>query len=419
MSGRTRRSIVFQLWAPLSAITVAFTLVALAVYLWLAINDSIDEAQNDAAVRAAAVYSTVIRLSQLGEPVAGAGIPVASSMGVEAMQFLDGGGNVLTTLGNLDGAALQSLTPGGGDRTAAIPATEVEIKSGAVSFTSISPLDLLQGGEYGAVLEYPSSESAAPGGIRLVMGYHDISGQAQTLLFRSLVLTGGILAVAVIAMWLLLNRFVAQPLRDYSQTAMRIAMGEPLRMPDLGNNALGQLGQAINGMAEILRHQATVDSLTGLYNHRHLNDRLEDYLGEARRNHEPLSLIVCDLDNLKPVNDTYGHQVGDLLLKTVARHLLTWAGIEYTCWRTGGDEFAAVIPGASAEVAFQRAAILEESVNRTTLGVPGGALAISLSIGIASYPEDGATGEELMNVADRRMYDSKAGKARASLLAAS
>jgi diguanylate cyclase (GGDEF)-like protein len=194
--------------------------------------------------------------------------------------------------------------------------------------------------------------------------------------------------------------------------AGRIAAGEPIRMPDIGNNELGQLGQAINGMADILRHQASIDMLTGLYNLRHLTDRLEDLLVEARERGEPLALLVCDLDNLKPVNDTHGHHVGDLLLRAVARELLAWCNVAYTCWRTGGDEFAAVIPGADLERARREVDALQQAINGRTIPVPGGQIPISLSIGIATYPADGTTGSALMEVADQRMYESKSHKVK-------
>jgi diguanylate cyclase (GGDEF)-like protein len=289
---------------------------------------------------------------------------------------------------------------------------EVKIQDGGFVRKDIGTLDLLRGGEWGSVLVYPAPPGAAEGvgGLRIVMGYEGLAGQAQTLLFRSLALTGCILAVAVMTMWLLLRRFVAEPLRAYSATARRIAAGEPLRMPDLGNNELGQLGQAINGMAEILRHQASVDPLTGLYNLQHLTSRLEDMLRDAQSTGEPLALIVCDLDNLKPVNDALGHQAGDLLLKAVARHLLAWSGIGYTCWRTGGDEFVAVLPGVGGERAHEEATKLEQAINSTSITTAEGPVAVSVSIGVAVYPDDGTTGAVLLNIADLRMYNIKSKK---------
>jgi len=411
-----RRSIVFQLWARLSAITVSFTLLALGFYVWLEINDSIDAAQAQATVRANVIATAVARIGTSGGNPTPAELAVAATLGVEGVQFLDGSGAVTSAFGNLQGNTVNAPAVSQEGGLAFEEGTEVRLTGGDFERMRIDVLDLLRGGHYGTVHLYPFPENTVPGGMRVIMGYDDLAGGAQTMLLRALALTGAILAVAVTAMWLLLNRFVARPLREYSATARRIAAGEPLRLPDSGNNELGQLGQAINGMADILRYQATIDALTGLYNLRHLTGRLEALLEEARSRKESLTLLVCDLDNLKPVNDTYGHHMGDLLLKSVARHLSTWAGIECTCWRTGGDEFAAAIPGPDPQAATAKAAELEETVNSAKIAVPGGdEVNISVSIGVATYPEDGVTGAALMNIADIRMYAEKARKSKTSV----
>ncbi len=412
MRSRTRRSIAFQLWIRISAITVAFTLVALTFYVWLELSDNVNSAHDQAVLRANAVASAITRLTETGNPPGVAEMSVAQTLGVQAVQILGPDGQVIATLGDLNGES--ALVPAEVENKRLVPEQgyEVHLTNGGFTRKDIGALDLLRGGDYGSVFVYPAAQGGAPGGIRLVVAYAGISNEAQTLLVRTTLLTGAILAVAVFAMWLLLNRFVAKPLQNYARTALRIATGEPLRMPDLGNNELGQLGQAINGMAEILRHEATVDPLTGLFNLRHLSDRLEDLITDASRSQEPLALLVCDLDNLKPVNDTYGHQAGDQLLKAVAHHLLVWAGIDYTCWRTGGDEFAAVIPNLDPEQASRELAALERAINATTLSVPGGEVTISMSIGLANYPADGTTGAALMNIADMRMYESKSHKTK-------
>jgi diguanylate cyclase (GGDEF)-like protein len=411
-----RRSIVFQLWARLSAVTVSFTLLALAFYVWVEINDSIEAAQAQSIVRANAIATAVARIGTSGSLPTPAELAIAATLGVEGVQFLDGDGNVTAAFGRLDGDSIHEPAAVVEGDLLFEQGTEVRLDGSDFGRTQIGVLDLLRGGEYGTVHVYPFPPNTIPGGMRIVMGYDDLAGSAKTMLLRSLALASTILAVAVIAMWLLLYRFVARPLRDYSATARRIAAGEPLRLPDNGNNELGQLGQAINGMADILRYQASIDSLTGLYNVRHLTGRLESLVEEARERKESLTLLVCDLDNLKPVNDTYGHHIGDLLLRSVARHLTNWAGVECTCWRTGGDEFAAAIPGQDPEAAKAKAAELERTINSATMTVPGGDFVrISLSVGVATYPEDGTTGAAIMNAADLRMYAVKSRKAKPSL----
>jgi diguanylate cyclase (GGDEF)-like protein len=404
---RTRRSIVFQLWARLSAITVSFTFLALALYAWIEIHDIIENEYREAQTGADATANAVARILRAGEQPSGQEIVIAQALGVKAIQILNADGTVVSAFGSLQGADRVDLE----QDQAPEHRREVKIRGSDFSATEIGTLALLRGGNYGAAFLYPTS--GLPSSVQIIIAYDDISGVAQTFLLRTVALTGAILVVAVIALWLLLTRFVAQPLREYSQVAMRIASGAPLRMPEAGNNELGQLGQAINSMAAILRHQATVDSLTGLYNLRHLSLCMDDYLAEARANNDPLSVLVCDLDNLKPVNDSYGHQVGDLLLKNVARHFLAWAGLDFTCWRIGGDEFAAVLPGLTPEEAMGRVSELEEAINASTISVAGGAIPVGVSMGLASFPADGTAGTALLNVADLRMYEAKSRKAKA------
>ncbi len=413
---RAHRSIVFQLWLRLSVITVSFTMLALVAYIWIDINDNIDTARSQATANAGAVASSISRMTAAGSSPTAAELGVAGTLGVQAIQLLDSQGNVLVSLGTLQGPGVETPAAVENGTPVKVLGEDVRISGDGFAPAKIRALDLLNGGEYGGIFVYPAGAREPSGAIRIIITYEDLSRDAQTLLFRTLVLTGAILAVAIAAMWVLMNRFVAQPLREYSRTALRIAAGEPLRMPELGHNELGDLGQAINGMAAILRHEATVDPLTGLYNIRHLTMSLEDFLMEARAQNQSLALLVCDLDNLKPINDGYGHQTGDLLLKAIARHLQLWAGLEYTCWRIGGDEFAAIIPNTNAEQALIEADSLGRAVSATSFHAPDDHyLRVSLSIGVATFPEDGTTGAALLKVADMRMYEAKSHKARDGL----
>ncbi|HEX5368856.1 MAG TPA: GGDEF domain-containing protein, partial [Dehalococcoidia bacterium] len=164
-------------------------------------------------------------------------------------------------------------------------------------------------------------------------------------------------------------------------------------------------------MADALGYQATVDPLTGLYNLRHLTSRLENLMDEAKLNRGPLALIVCDLDNLKPINDTYGHQAGDLLLQAISREMQNWALAGYICWRTGGDEFAAALPGANAETAVAEAMRLGNAIDSLAITLPDAIVRTSVSVGLALYPGDGDNVGSLLGTADRRMYEAKADKA--------
>ncbi|MGH7258212.1 MAG: GGDEF domain-containing protein, partial [Nitrospiraceae bacterium] len=321
MNFGARRSIVFHLWLRLSVLTVTFALLALGAYLWLAISDSTDNAHGRAEARSAAILTALARITTTGSAPTSAELGVANNLGIVLLQRTDESGNVVSTFGKLAGEGVLDPVPA---KTLGEDALEhdharhdIQFVNGGFRVTSLNPLKVLRGGDYGSIHYYPL-EMLVPGqdgGLRVAATYEDISGEAVTMLLRSVALTGGILGVVLLGMWILLNDLVARPLRAYSDTVMRIAAGDPVRMPQTAKDEMGQLGRAVNGMADALRHQATVDPLTGLYNLRHLTSRLEILMDEARNTGSPLALISCDIDNLKPINDTYGHPAGDLVLK--------------------------------------------------------------------------------------------------------
>jgi diguanylate cyclase (GGDEF)-like protein len=156
-----------------------------------------------------------------------------------------------------------------------------------------------------------------------------------------------------------------------------------------------------------LRHLATHDPLTGLPNRVLLDDRLSQAMALADRDKRSFALMVCDLDRFKRVNDSLGHRAGDQLLQEVARRLSAVARTADTVARFGGDEF--VLVGSSlvdAEDAMQLAARAIEAL-RAPVRIAGIDVHTSPSIGIALYPEDGASIEALLAHADAAMYAAK------------
>ena len=159
--------------------------------------------------------------------------------------------------------------------------------------------------------------------------------------------------------------------------------------------------------AEQMQHLAHFDNMTDLPNRALLTDRLQQALIKAKRNSAHIALMFIDLDKFKPVNDTLGHHVGDLLLKEVATRLQDCLRESDTVARVGGDEFVVLLPRIEVE---QDATVVAEKILQA-LNQPfvleGHVIHISASIGVASYPEHGADHEQLMNSADRAMYRAK------------
>jgi diguanylate cyclase (GGDEF)-like protein len=160
-------------------------------------------------------------------------------------------------------------------------------------------------------------------------------------------------------------------------------------------------------MREALREQATHDPLTGLPNRLLFSDRLTQRLAHARRQGELLAVMFLDLDKFKQINDTLGHNVGDLLLKEVARRLLATLREVDTISRMGGDEF--VVIASDIRSADDAVAVAEKVIQALSepYHLDGHEVQVSASIGISIYPADGSDVETLVKNADTAMYRAK------------
>jgi diguanylate cyclase (GGDEF)-like protein len=168
-----------------------------------------------------------------------------------------------------------------------------------------------------------------------------------------------------------------------------------------------KLADSLQLANEQLRSIALHDTLTGLPNRFLLDDRLEQARFRADRNTRSFALLFVDLDRFKPVNDSYGHRIGDELLKRVARRLKNCVRKEDTVARTGGDEFVIVLGDISH--ATDAASICRKVLQELTrpFHVEGNELGISCSIGISIFPDDGRDIATLMVNADKAMYHAK------------
>ena len=162
-------------------------------------------------------------------------------------------------------------------------------------------------------------------------------------------------------------------------------------------------------LRETLRDQSIRDPLTGLFNRRFMQESLIRELDRARRRKQPLSLLFVDLDHFKRFNDTFGHDAGDFVLRKLADVVRGFFRSDDVVCRYGGEEFAFILPESSAEDSARRANDLRIKVKDLKLEYHDKWLgSVTLSIGIATFPENGSGYDELLKVADQCLYQSKA-----------
>jgi diguanylate cyclase len=157
-----------------------------------------------------------------------------------------------------------------------------------------------------------------------------------------------------------------------------------------------------------LREQANRDPLTGLYNRRYFDDTLAREALRSARDHEPLSVVILDIDHFKHVNDVHGHQAGDEVLKRLADTLNNNVRGSDVASRYGGEEFVLLLTGVDSNIAEQRARDLCQIFNAEPVTFQSQSITATLSVGIASYPVHGRTPVELIRAADLAMYKAKA-----------
>lgn len=444
------RSLVFRLWLAVNLIFLAAAFIGTALYVWTSVQDQIDQAQEEVAVRdqSMRVFSSmalrvlqsegtfsftdedfemlrnigvyridlfndgripILRIDPWSEDVqispaylsyiqtipAGSerlvdGVPVALPPRTHLVPSIAASPPSPEQLAQVHQAGLIRTTvavSGSGEETSMRPA-------------SMTPVAVLKGTDFGEELWV-----SRPGQVQQsFFAIRDLTQSSRMLVLNaSLVMLMVFLATSA-GWWALLHYLIYRPLLHFSQIARLIADGEPLRMPTTGSGEMAGLATAINEMADALESRATIDSLTGLYNHRHLTVELDRLVTVAQQTKEPLGVLVADLNDFKQINDTFGHTAGDKVLCEVAAVLVEWADGKYVCWRLGGDEFAAAMPGISKGRGRFEAARLQKMIQERGISVPGGAAHTSVSVGIACSPADGLSARELLSVADTAMY---------------
>ncbi|MCG7200395.1 sensor domain-containing diguanylate cyclase [Marinobacter pelagius] len=157
-----------------------------------------------------------------------------------------------------------------------------------------------------------------------------------------------------------------------------------------------------------LEELATRDPLTGLYNRRESSRLLEEELERARRYNRPLALLWVDFDHFKEINDTHGHAAGDSVLKSVSQLLEDSVRSVDSVGRFGGEEFVIILPEMAVREAHETAERLRQRVSGQRYPLDGGApVPMTISVGVAVYPDHGADAAMLCAAADRAMYEAK------------
>jgi diguanylate cyclase (GGDEF)-like protein len=173
----------------------------------------------------------------------------------------------------------------------------------------------------------------------------------------------------------------------------------------------GHAGRALESarLVERLTRLAKTDALTGLPHHGALMQDLHTALGSATARRQPLGFAMIDVDDFKRINDTHGHPVGDLLLEEVARRIRTVTRGGEAAYRYGGEEFAVILTDADTTTAAAVGERIREALAHEPVRVDGiGGIELRCSLGVASYPNDATTVEQLVAAADAALLSAKA-----------
>lgn len=211
------------------------------------------------------------------------------------------------------------------------------------------------------------------------------------------------------------NEGHAQRLQAFSmQAAIAIKNARLFEKSRRSQQSLGRANRSLKtelknneALRAQLREQAIRDPLTHLYNRRYLEETLQREISRCEREKLPVSVVMLDIDFFKSVNDTYGHTAGDALLKHLAAMLLNDTRRGDVACRYGGEEFVVVLPGASLEIALQKAEKWRLEFAKTELEFGPFRIGATVSLGIACYPQHSLTSIGVISAADQGLYQAK------------
>jgi diguanylate cyclase (GGDEF)-like protein len=196
--------------------------------------------------------------------------------------------------------------------------------------------------------------------------------------------------------------------------SVRIEAARDLWTPDRQRLLESYLSGAASALSNLrlldrMKQQANIDVLTGLYNRRFLEDYARKLFAIARRRAQPVGLIMLDLDHFKGFNDVYGHEIGDRILRHFAKTVTNCMRETNLAARYGGEEFVVILPDTGASACAQVAERIRKAV--MTMVVPSNTEKplpqLTVSVGVAAFPEHGQTLEEVIQASDKALYESK------------
>jgi len=199
------------------------------------------------------------------------------------------------------------------------------------------------------------------------------------------------------------------PLKSFhQQDAGRIIILRDITTRKQAENQLQNMLLELSALKEELQEQAIRDPLTDLYNRRYLEEIVLEKLQQASHDMYPISVVIMDIDHFKEINDTYGHEAGDLVQKHVANILRKQSRAKDLIFRYGGDEFLVILPSTSSQTAYQYSQRLRKQFEDTSVDYNSENIAVTMSIGIAAFITGKEKPEQVLIAADTALYQAKA-----------
>jgi diguanylate cyclase (GGDEF)-like protein len=257
-----------------------------------------------------------------------------------------------------------------------------------------------------------------------------VNAYAELVLLRRItaaLVTGLMLGIGILAY--LFGHTLVRPVRRLSEEATRVAGGNlDVDIPVAGLSEVSYLTQVFNHMVSSLRygreklsdankalletnkelhHLSITDGLTGLLNRKHISDQLDREISRYKRYGYPVSILMLDIDYFKNVNDTYGHQTGDLVMRRLADLFCKAIRENDMVGRYGGEEFLILLPDCNAQSAVQTAQRIRKMVQILETESSGKNVSVTVSIGVSSCPQYGQDADTLICAADAALYQAK------------